>query len=270
MNDLFCGTRALVTGASRGLGAEFARRLAARGVNLVLTARSEPELEELARQLYGEHGVDVQVVTGDLAADQGARRLCESVDALGLEIDHVVNNAGFGLLGKFVDRTLEEQQRMVRLNCEALLVVSRWFAPRLVEKGSGGIIHLASVAGFQPAPYIATYAATKAFVLSLSVGLTEEFRGTGVRCLALCPGPVETNFQQVAGIELGVADQAMLLSPQETVARALKAYEAGKDVLVPGAVNKLSTFLSSRVLPRKLVLRAVGKLMSGNVASPQV
>ncbi len=259
MSDPFRGAWVLVTGASSGIGEEFARQLAARGGNLVLTARSRVRLEELALQLTDAFGVETAVVVGDLAAPDGADALCRDVDALGVFVEHVVNNAGFGLSGPFIQSDAERLAQMVRLNCESVMVIARHFAPAMVREQRGGILNVASTAGHQPMPYLAVYAATKAFVLSLSMALSEELRPHHVRVSALCPGPVPTAFQKTAGIEPG-AERLAVLSAAETVRRGLAAYERGDSMEVTGTVNRVQT-LGSKLMPRRVVAWSLARAM---------
>jgi len=254
------GRWALITGASSGLGESFARQLAANKCNLVITARSEDKLRSLAAELSAQHGVAVEVVTCDLGAPGGAVKLCAAVDQLGHDIEHLVSNAGFGLGGPLVELDAARQGDMVRLNCEALTVLDAHFGRGMVARGSGGILHVASIAGYQPVPYMATYGATKAYVVSLSLALGEELRGAGVRVSALCPGPVATGFQAVAGRGIVPSQRRAVLSADDTVAAGLRAYAAGRDLCVPGGHNKLGAF-AVKLLPRRMVLRAVGKMM---------
>lgn len=251
MSDLFRGTTVLVTGASSGLGADFARALATRGAELVLTARSRHRLEALARDL----AVKSTVVAADLSTADGVDKLMNAVES----VDHLVNNAGFGIASAFAKADQEPQAEMVRLNCEALMRLSRRYLPGMLERGRGGIIHVASTAGHQPMPFMATYGATKAFVLSFSVAVSEEVKGSGVRVLALCPGPVPTGFQEVAGIEPGM-ERVAALSSTDTVSRALKAYQAGDTVCIPGAVNRAQTMFS-KLMPRSVVTHMIAAAM---------
>lgn len=260
MDDLFAGTRVLVTGASSGLGEEFARQLAARRANLILTARSGDKLESLARALAGQHAIEADVIRCDLGAPGGAEALCAEVDHRGHEVQHLVSNAGFGTNGAFVQSDAGRDAEMVRLNCEALVVLSRHFLPPMVSRGAGGIIHVASVAAFQPVPYMAIYGATKAFVNSFSVALAEEVRGSGVRVLSLCPGPVPTGFQQVAGSGIASSQRAAVMTAEQVVRDGLRAYERRRDVLVPGAINRTQT-IAAKLAPRGIVVRAVAKMM---------
>jgi short-subunit dehydrogenase len=256
----FAKSWVLVTGASSGLGEEFARQLAARGAHLILTARSQPALERLSRELMRERGIETRVVIADLAEPGGAQALCRDVDALGVPVDHVINNAGFGGTGPFADKDPDELVRMLRLNCEALLILARHFLPALLARGKGGILNVASTAALQPMPYMATYAATKAFVLDLSVAIAEEVRDSGVHVTALCPGPVPTGFQRRAGIRAEPVRRLSELSATETVARGLRAYAAGRAICVTGTVNNAQAAVA-KLLPRGLAARAVGNAM---------
>lgn len=248
------GSWALITGASSGLGAEFARKLAHRGANLVLAARSRERLEHLADDLARVNGVETRAVTTDLSTYEGIQLFLDAVDALGFPIEHLVNNAGFGAVGGFTTTDAETHRRMVRLNVEALTSLSRHFLPRMLATRSGGIIHVASTAAYQPTPFMATYGATKAFVLSFSLALSEETRGSGVRVTALCPGPVPTGFQAVAGIENARLMRLAQLDAAKTVEIALRAYDAGRSSVVPGALNNLQT-AASKFMPQALVSR---------------
>lgn len=269
LDPLFAGTTVLVTGASSGLGEEFARQLAARRANLILTARSTEKLEALAKELSGAHAIRADVITNDLGAADGAAALCAELDRRSFAVDHLVSNAGFGTNGPFTASDGARQGEMVRVNCEALTVLSHHVLPRMIEKRAGGILHVASVAGMQPVPFMATYGATKAYVLSLSVALTEELRGTGVRCSALCPGPVPTGFQQVAGSGIAPSQRAATMTAAEVVTIGLRAYARGQAVCIPGAINRIQAF-GSWIAPRSILVRAVGRMMraKGRASTP--
>lgn len=258
--DLYKGSWALITGASSGLGAVFAAQLAARGAHLILTARSGQALATLARELEQRHGVQTAVIPHDLGVPGGAAGLCEAVDRLGHPVDHLISNAGFGAFGKVAEVSAAHLADMVRLNCEALVLLTAHFLPGLVARRRGGVIHVASVASFQPVPYQATYAATKALVLSFSEAVAEEVRGSGVRVLALCPGPVHTGFQAAAGADISPQQAAMVMSAEEVVAAGLRAYENGKDVVVPGLLNALGAW-GVRLVPRRTVVRMAANLI---------
>ncbi|MCA9594698.1 MAG: SDR family oxidoreductase [Myxococcales bacterium] len=249
------GSWALVTGASSGIGEALARQLAEKGANVVLTARSRDKLSKLADELSARDGVQTQVVVGDLARPGGAEELLRDVASLGVELDHLVNNAGFGSAGPFVERGRHAE--MVRLNCEALVALTHGLLPAMVRRGRGGVLNVASTAAFQPMPFMATYAATKAFVLSFSTALAEEVAPHGITVTALCPGPVPTGFQETAGITPG-AERMAALSADQTAAIGIAGYMAGRRVVVPGGVNRVQTTLT-QLLPR----RAVTALLAG-------
>jgi len=219
---------ALVTGASSGLGEQFARQLSARGHDLILVARRVKRLEHLAAELP----TTAHVIGLDLASE--ADRLADRVAELGLEVDLLVNNAGFGTHGPFLEQDTAREAEQIRVNCEAVVTLSHAFAPAMVERGRGGVIIVASTAGMQPIPYQAVYAASKAFALSFSDALHMELRGTGVRVLAVNPGPVPTEWQQVAGFR----DVSLpgWIPPEQCVTQALDAYERGSRSVVPGRV----------------------------------
>jgi short-subunit dehydrogenase len=261
-DSFFAGTTALVTGASSGLGEEFARQLAARGCNLVLTARSEAKLMELCAELHTQHGIAAEAVALDLGAPGGAARLVGRVEMrLGsVPIDHLISNAGFGTAGDLADSDAERQAEMVRLNCEALTHLSACYIRGMVARKKGGILHVASVAGMQPVPFMATYGATKAYVLSFSAALSEEARPHGVHVSALCPGPVETGFQVVTGAPIAPSQKRAVLTAAETVRQGLDAYRQNRAVFIPGALNRVGA-LGVKFLPRGLVVRTVGKMM---------
>lgn len=266
MNDIFNGTRALVTGASSGLGDQFARQLAAQGADLIITARSQDKLDALAQGLMGKHDIDVQVIAQDLAKPGGALELCQKVDALNLPVDHLINNAGYGSSSRFYECDLENETRMVRLNSEAVITLARHFLPGMVQRKTGGVLSVASVAGMPPMPYLATYGATKAFVVSWTAGVAEELRGTGVHVSALCPGPVPTGFQETAGVGIDGADKLLVLSAEETVRRGLKAYGKNKTIFIPGAMNKAGMW-GVKFTPRALAAKVVGMAMKDSMKS---
>lgn len=243
---------ALVTGASSGLGEQFARQLAARGHNLVLVARRADRLKAIAEQLPG----DAVVVAHDLASD--AAGLSGKLDELGIEVDLLVNNAGFGTYGRAWEIEEGRDAELVRLNCEAVVVLTRALLPAMLGRRRGGVIVVASTAGMQPLPYEATYAASKAFALSYTEALSEELRGTGVRALAVNPGPVPTEWQQVAGLD----DVGMVpgeISAEQCVAEALDAWDAGRRSVIPGRLMRW-VMRGSRLGPRALQLRVSERL----------
>src|SRR5437763_7073953 len=246
---------ALITGASSGLGAEYAKLFAADKHDVVLVARRRDRLEALARELRSAHGVTAQVVAADLAVPEGAARLVEEVGRLGRPIDFLVNNAGFGASGAFVDLDLARELEMIQLNVAALVALTRAFLPAMVARRRGRILNVGSTAGFPPGPFMAVYYASKAFVNSFTEALSYELRGTGVTATVSCPGATATEFSTGAGNErsrlfrMGAASAA-------TVARErYRAMMAGKPIVVHGIRNKFGVQLL-RVSPRSAV-RAV-------------
>ena len=225
------GEVALVTGASSGIGAEFAKQLSAEGYEVVLVARRAERMHELASALQGT----VHVLACDLA--NNAASLRSKVDELGLTVDVLVNNAGFGTHGRFAELDAAREAEEVRLNCEALVTLTHAFLPGMLERRRGGVINVASTAGMQPLPYEAVYAATKAFARSFTDAIAAELRGSGVRILAVNPGPVRTEFQEVAGYGSDWHSPVPGTIPAEQVAReSLAAFKRGRRAIIPGAV----------------------------------
>ena len=220
---------ALITGASSGIGEEFAKQLAARGYELVLVARREERLQALAESLP----VTAHVVACDLATE--APELHGRVEELGVRVDLLINNAGFGLRGRFRELPVERQAEIVRVNCEAVVTLTGAFLPGLLDRNRGGIITIASTAGMQPLPYEAVYGASKAFALNFTEALHAELKSTGVKVLAVNPGPVHTEWQQVAGYEQAGGEMMPgAIEADQVVREALEAYDSGKRSMVPG------------------------------------
>ena len=259
MTTAFKNRWVLVTGASSGLGEELAKQLARRGANLVLTARTGPRLENLAADLRRVNGIETRVVPMDLARPEGAPNLLDALQRLPGPITHLINNAGFGSAGAFAELDAERESAMVELNVGAVVRLTRALLGPMVEAGDGGVLNVASTAGFQPVPYMATYGATKAFVVSFTLALASELEGTGVRAMALCPGPVHTGFQAAAGFTRAALPIAVL-SAQRTIEGALAAYERGEQTHTPGVVNGVQS-LAARLLPRGVVTWAAARTM---------
>lgn len=251
------GRWALVTGASAGIGEASARALAGRGMNVALSARREDRLRALADELGAAHRVRTLVLPADLG-EPGAAETLWAAAADTREIHLLVNNAGFGLKGPFAELAVERQAEMVRVNCIAPLELAH-HALRHMRGRGGGIVNVASIAGFQPIPLMATYAASKAFVIALSEALTEEAREHGVRVVVVNPGPVKTEFQSVAGTEVNERT-AGVLSAEQVVEAALSALEAGRRTVTPGLFNRVSGSVV-RIAPRSLVIRAAKLVM---------
>src|SRR5438552_2408583 len=197
---------ALITGASSGLGAEFARQLARAGKGVVLVARRVDRLEALRVEIERAGGARCHVIAKDLSRLEAPEELVAETTKLGLEVDWLVNNAGFGTAGRFVDLPLAKEREEILLNVHCLVALSRLYAPAMVARRRGSIVNVGSIGSFVPTPYMATYAATKAFVLSFSEALATELAATGVRVLALCPGATKTEFQEVAGVTEAVPE----------------------------------------------------------------
>jgi hypothetical protein len=245
---------ALVTGASSGIGEQFARQLAARGHDLVLVARRADRLESLASELP----TDAKVVACDLAAD--AASLGGRVQELGVQVDVLVNNAGFGTSGPFLEHDPARDAEQVRLNCEAVVTLCHAFLPGMLARRRGGIINVASSAGFQPIPYESVYAATKAFAISFTDALHTELRGTGVRAMAVNPGPVPTEWQQVAGYSedrTGVVPGE--ISAEQVVRESLAAWDKGRRSIIPGRTIRWFIRATSPS-PRAIQLRVTERM----------
>ena len=249
-------TTALITGASAGLGVEFAHALAARGHDLILTARRADRLESLAADLRERHGVAVTVIPADLGQPGAAQGLIDAIGKRDLAVHILINNAGFGENGPFVDQSPERQNAMLDLNCRAVMELCRLVLPGMVQMRSGKILNVASTAAFLPGPWMALYYATKAFVLSLSEALHEEVRGSGVTVTALCPGPVRTEFFEAAGMESNAMFDRIASDAKSVVLAGLAALDAGDAMRIPGWSNRVAAF-SARLAPRGLTRRAV-------------
>ncbi len=236
MLDAYNERWALVTGASSGIGAEFARRLAARGMHLVLTARRENLLKELAQELHTQHGTQTEVITCDLSESGGTRRLMEEVKQRGVQIELLVNNAGFGVVSDVENTDPDAVQKLIDVNIAALTDLTYAVLPGMLERRHGAVINLSSVAAFQPVAYMAAYAASKAYVLHFSEAMWAEVRDRGVTVLGLCPGPTETEFFDSAGVPNWLSKRASL-SPTKVVKTAIKALERRKQYVITGWKN---------------------------------
>ncbi|MFJ7073660.1 SDR family NAD(P)-dependent oxidoreductase [Streptomyces sp. NPDC098781] len=242
---------ALVTGASSGLGTEFASQLAARGHDLVLVARSGDRLQELAAELSSAHGVKTHVVVQDLAQPDAGRKVARELADRSLQIDLLVNNAGFGTAGRFEEIEPERDHDMLMVNVVALVDLTHELVPGMVERGKGAVLNVGSTAGYQPSPYLTVYSASKTFVLNFSLALRQEYRGRGVRVTAVCPGPVETKFFQVVGTR-NAAVAGSFTTVEPVVRTALKALDRDRAYVTPGFANAITAHLNPR-RPRNLV-----------------
>jgi uncharacterized protein len=248
---------ALITGASSGIGATFARALAARGDDLVVVARDDARLEQLAEEVETAHGTEVEILPIDLTSKKGTAVVEARLESADPPIDLLVNNAGMGTFGKFAGLPREGEAREVRLNVLAVVQLCHAALPGMIERGRGGIINVSSLAGYQPTPLNATYGGTKAFVTSFSHALHEELRGTGVKVMVLCPGFTRTEFQARAGVNSGAVPSFMWQEADAVVETALRAYERGRAACVPGPLNQAGAVFSS-ALPAGITRRIAG------------
>jgi short-subunit dehydrogenase len=257
---------ALVTGASAGIGASIARELAKRGQNLILVARRKSKLDELAGELTATYGVRAEGIGCDLTKAASRDRLPDRIQSLGLDVEILVNNAGFATGGPFYKSDPSRELDQVRVLVEAVVALTSAFLPGMVERGRGAILNVASTAGMQPLPYSAGYSAAKAYVLTFSEALHEEVRGNGVAVTALAPGPVSTEFWDAAGweaagqpFEKAVPRQAWVTADQ-TAEAGVKGLEANSRVVVPG-IQIRTAMLAARYLPHAIKLPAIARVM---------
>jgi short-subunit dehydrogenase len=252
---------ALVTGASSGIGAAIARELASRGYAVALAARREERLRSLATELTTEHGVSTEAISCDVADPAERERLADELRTRGRSVEVLVNNAGFGHQADFARSPRERMTEMIRVNVEAVVDLTSLFLTGMVQRGRGSVINVASTAAFQPLPGSAVYAASKAFVLSFSEAVRTELRGSGVSVTALCPGPVKTEFTDVAGVP-GVEDRtpaAAWMTAEEIAKHALDGAARDKRVVVPGAINR-ATALAGQHSPRAVALPLISRI----------
>ncbi len=254
---------ALVTGASSGIGLEFARQLAQSGYNLVLVARSEGKLRELATELQSKHRVQATVLAKDLTQLNAPQEIFDALKDTPIEV--LVNNAGFAAFGHFATETkLEDELQMMQVNIMALTLLSKLFVKPMVERRSGQIVNVASTASFQPGPLMAVYYASKAYVLSFSEALARELDGTGVTVTALCPGPTKSGFQKRADMEdskLVTTLARFMMSAAEVVQAGIQGMKQGKTIVVPGLFNKTGVLLP-RFVPRGMATRIIMNMQS--------
>ena len=253
----------LITGASSGIGEAFARRLAEEKHNLVLVARSEKKLHELCDELMLQHKITAHYVALDLNGFEADLRLFEETERHAMEVEWLINNAGFGSMGDFARLDLERELEMINLNIAALVALTHRYLQKMRERRTGTIINVASTASFQPVPFMATYAATKAFVRSFSEAIAEENRTFNITVSAFCPGPTETNFFDAAEIKSDVRSAMFkkgIQTPEEVVETALAAAKRGKAQSIPGLKNYILAHLVG-FLPDALITRTVGTVL---------
>ncbi len=252
------GWTALVTGASSGIGKVFARQLAAEGVNLILVARSEAKLQTLAAELKKAHGIAAHVFVSDLSFHEAPRRLFESIEKSKLAVDLLINNAGVGRFGYFEDATVEADEAILAVNINALVALTHLFIPGMLVRKKGGILNVASTAGFQPIPFLSLYSATKAFVISFTEALNYEYESRGLRVMTLCPGNTNTDFHRVAAMEKRKIQ--MVATPEDVVRYGLNVFKnTRRATAVYGFLNKMGT-QAIRFVPRSWVTNVTGIL----------
>jgi len=247
----------LITGASGGIGAAFAKRLAAEGHNLFLVARSEDKLKSLCEDLIAKHKIDAKYFAADLIDVDSDVAVFEETERLGLDVDWLINNAGFGSMGDFATLDLERELEMIELNITAVVALTHHFLGPMRERKSGTIINVSSAASFQPIPFFATYAATKAFVTSFTEAVAEENRPFGIQVLALCPGTTDTGFFEASGIKDPIKMKGVQTSEQ-VVETALNALNGSRSKVVSGWTNYLIATVVN-ILPNSLITRAMAK-----------
>ena len=243
----------LITGASSGIGLEFANQLNEVGANLIITARNEGKLNELAANYHS-----ATVIPGDLSDKSFPGQLYNVIQSKGLEVDILINNAGFGSIGKLLKSDLDTYESMVQVNITALTQLCHLFISDMEIKGEGGIINVASVAAFQPVPYMNVYSATKAYVKSFSLALHEEYKDKGIVVTAVCPGYTKANFQNAANMSSDAVGIKML--PEDVVRQSLIAHKKGKNLVINGVLNKIMAH-SNRFIPSSIALAVTRNLM---------
>jgi short-subunit dehydrogenase len=256
----FAGKWALITGASSGLGVEFADLLAAQKVNLVLAARRQEPMEKLASNLRRKYGVDVLVEAIDLASPGAAGRLKSGLDARSVTIDILLNNAGYGLHGDFLETPIERTVDMIQLDITAVTELTHLFGRDMATRRSGHILLVASLLAFQAVPSYAAYAATKAYVLALGEALHDELRPHGVVVTTLCPGHTATGFDEAAGATASVLLRLLTMKPRPVAASGIRALLQGKAMVVAGLSNKMAAF-SNRLTPRSMQRATMRRIM---------
>jgi short-subunit dehydrogenase len=252
---------ALVTGASTGIGYELAKLLAQDGYNLILVSRDQAKLVKVAAELEASHQCRAAVLAKDLTVAGTPDEIFEMLQQNSIQLDVLVNNAGFGGLGPFHRMDMQKVLDMIQLNVTALVHLTRLVVPDMVARGKGYILNIASTAAFQPGPYMAVYYATKAFVVSFSEAVESELKGTGVSVTTLCPGPTKTEFHARAGMQHSRLGKSFFIMEAGPVARiGYDAMLARKRTVIAGVKNRMLAFVASRLVPKKLLLGTVASL----------
>ncbi|MCR5368651.1 SDR family oxidoreductase [Eubacterium sp.] len=250
----------LITGATSGIGLELTKIFAKKRCNLILVARDRKKLDHLRRKLRSFYDIEVDFIVKDLTDDDSAEYIYQKVKNSGKTVDVLVNNAGFGDYGKFLDASLEKQNKMIKCNILALTELTYYFAKDMKNKGRGRILNTASIGSFMPGPLMSVYYATKAYVLSFTEALAEEFKGTGIKVSALCPGPTDTGFWKVANGEVVTTiNKLKNKSPKDVAKYGYRKMKQGRVIILPGFFTRMAP-LFIRLAPRKVVRKIVYKV----------
>lgn len=250
----------LITGASSGIGKEFAKRFAKRGLNLILVARNIEKLNDVKEEILKDSNVDIKVFPCDLVEADGPKKVHDYTSSNNLEVSCLINNAGFGSFGRFEDTSLERYQEMINLNDRALVSMTYLYLEDFKKRGAGRVVNTGSIASFMPGPYMSVYYASKAFVLSFSLAINEEFKDNNIKVTTICPAPTNTDFWKVAKVEMNnFKAKHLSRNTDELVDGALVAIDEKKPVYVDGWLYKLAAF-STRLLPRPLLAHIAGQV----------
>ncbi|MGM0881330.1 MAG: SDR family NAD(P)-dependent oxidoreductase [Bacillota bacterium] len=246
----------LITGVSGGIGKELADRFAKGGHNIVLVARSESKIVELAQEYRKKYGIQATVIAKDVAAPGVPEEIFTELKEKGITLDYLVNNAGFGLFGTFMETDMEQEVNMIDVNIKALTVMTKLFLPDMVKRGQGGVMNVASLVGFFPGPMMSVYYATKAYVLSFTEALANEVSGTGVTVTALCPGLTSTGFVDRSGMGASKMLKGAIMEAGQVAEEGYRGFLRGKTLIMPGARNRFIAFMP-RLLPRMMMTRII-------------
>ncbi|MGQ3480128.1 SDR family NAD(P)-dependent oxidoreductase [Paenibacillus sp. TY11] len=246
----------LITGASGGIGKELADRFAKGGYNIVLVARSEGKILDLAQEYQKKYGIQATVIAKDVAATGVPQEIFNELKEKGIIIDYLVNNAGFGLFGTFMETDIEQEINMIDVNIKALTVMTKLFLPDMIKRGQGGVMNVASLVGFFPGPMMSVYYATKAYVLSFTEALENEVNDTGVTVTALCPGLTSTGFVDRSGMGVSKMLQGPIMEAGQVAEEGYQGFLGGKTLIIPGARNRFIAFMP-RLLSRKIMTRMI-------------
>ncbi len=252
---------ALITGASSGLGTDFARILAAQNHNLFITARRLERLELLKKEIEQKHNVQVFVFAADLGDPEGAKKILDEIKKQKMEVDVLINSAGYGTRASLLDKKPADWEKMIQVNANSLVALSLGVLPAMVKNKSGKILNVSSTGAFQATPYFSVYAATKSFVLNFSEGLRKElkFQKVNIKVTCLCPGPTRTEFATVAGADNINAPDLFWMESEDVVKIALNSLEKNKSLCIPGATNKLHA-CTAKLMPRKFITHMLGMI----------